>query len=266
MELGRIYDSINSPAIPAKSITIPEMAPCIYISENRVLCYIGAWSKTQVQPVLEWIPEPIVGMHTEDKYVRKLMRGFFQLESGGLYLSDFLDAYYWQDELFKEVPAIIRFPKPAKMSYAVLPEKTWDVKQEYIEELERRLFGLTSIEIEIVLKAYGDIFGLKNKPVQIPRLTFSTKKHDYCRITEQWIPSGFPCISFSVQRDPYDHVSLLGLYRHLQLVILDKDTSIASLMMKNGVPKYLIETIMSISPKYNGTLVSEHLVDYLADN
>lgn len=181
-------------------------------------------------------------------------------------MSDFLDAYYWQDELFKEVPAIIRFPKPVKMSYAVHPEKTWDVKQEYIEELERRLFGLTSIEVEIVLKAYGDIFGLKNKPVQIPRLTFSTKKHDYCRITEQWIPSGFPCISFSVQRDPYDHVSLLGFYRHLQLVILDKDTAIASLMIKNGVPNYLIDTIMSISPKYNGTLVSEHLVDYLADN
>jgi hypothetical protein len=86
-------------------------------------------------------------------------------------------------------------------------------------------FGFTFEELEEVIQAYSKAIdpayfeALRRHGFKEGRITFSKTRDNACDLTGNTIPREFPYITFEESKHNWSHISLIGFYSHLSLLM-----------------------------------------------
>lgn len=241
--MGELFERYDAEPMNGKDITICDHFPAVFISESdEVYCYPGICLNDDNHRNKAGFMHPyyMIGKHSTDSSISDEITGFYRIADGCIVLDDYIDCRLRSKQLFKKINTGIKFSLPGSY-YAVF------VDQEEDEELTRAIFGLTYGELTILLDAYAKVMGTCRDFYTYPRLTRSVNKENFCDLTELWIPKQFPYVTFSENGFDFSHVSMWGLYRHLQLLTGCKINSMFSqVLLKNGATVEVFNNLFNI--------------------
>lgn len=257
-----IYQQLSESEQLGRDVLIEKKFPRIYVTKNnQVYCYTGAYPKNKPthEIGIDIVPWDIVGKHSTDEKVSKNIEGFFRISKGIIYLDRYIDETF-NSVSVKQAERWIRFPSVGEHYFGVINKD--DESED--EVLTREVFGLTYDEIMSIIKSYIPLFGTDKEYIQLPALTRSTHRSNYCDITGAWIPSGYPYITFENGDIPFSHVSLGGFYIYIRLLInRDTKSAAARLLIENGAYEQALKEIIKMAgqSKYGLTQVTESLFE-----
>lgn len=173
--------------------------------EGSPTAYLGYLGSQGGRPFLYHL---CVGRDQEDG--RRSQR-FVQLDHGGLFLSDFLS----DNQRYRIAEdRLLHLPSNPGDGFGVFSRSS----RELDENLTRQLFGATQAELDEFLATF---YSVVRRPVSddyFPKeccTTFSRSSNNWCDLTHQFIPEGFPFIRFGETMYFGGHVSLYGFYRQM---------------------------------------------------
>lgn len=237
------YEKLDIKPKLGKNIHFPDThGRYTYISEEgEVYCYVGVFSIDEdIPPRFHSTPYYFQNIKTS-KY-QNFIYGFFRIKQGCIILDEFLDQKKYKNIKFKKLNEHLYFPQGCKRYFGM----SQDYSSPDSEEVSREVFGLTYLEVLQLTEAYARTFGVyiddkmadfmryRNKNIY-PYCTSSFNNHNYCDLTEMWIPPEFPYIKFADKK--FSHVSLYGFYRHLASLVLLRKHSDVTVEFK----KYILE-------------------------
>ncbi len=242
--MGELFDRYDEAPLKSKDIRIGERYPEIFISEtDEVLCYIGVCTGSLQEPPSTFCSYPynMQGKHSIDKKLAPHIRGFLRLKNGCIFLDDYVDNQFHEDQLYKKIKAGVHFPYPDTY-YGIM--RSYDDED---KDLTHAIFGLTCYELNAVLEAYAKVLGVHTPYLVYPKLTRSGRANNYCELTDLWIPVQFPYIAFENSSYAYSHISLWGFIRHVQLLKAGKQNSVIELALKKaGLDQQIMDRLFSL--------------------
>lgn len=201
---------------------------------QRVQCFLG-YRRDEQPHNLPWY-SPSVALHDRDG--RSSCR-FVELRQGVLERTNFLrdDAYY---KVIDDRRVLL--PKGASSDFGVVFK---DGAED--DELTRQVFGGTRQEFEAVAHALAPVAGRSfHEMLQLPRVTFSKTRSNYCDVTGCLIPKDFPYVAFDTAECDWSHVSLYGLYRLIAFMCPTRSTSPVQVALENaGISSELVRLFMN---------------------
>lgn len=246
--MGELFERFNVEPMQGKDITIGDFFPEIFISEtDEVYCYPGICLADEERSIKASFMRPFYmkGRHSDDSSIVDEIDGFYRIIEGCIVLDDYVDRKFHRKQLFKRIKSGIRFPHPDSY-YAVFVDREED------EELTRAVFGLTYKELTTLLDAYAKVMDTCYAFYTYPKLTRSIANVNFCDLTECWIPERFPYVTFNENGYDFSHVSLWGMYRHMQLITNRRNNSLFSQALLNcGATEDILNRLFKIGTRIN---------------
>ena len=241
-----LYEQINEEEILFKDLKTPEHFPALYIDENdSVYCYLGIIDKDRI--MLKSSPYYLSNKKSSE--IKNYIRGYFMIKNGAILATDmFLDEKkeFYNNAKCKIIPAIIHFPQPQDVSYAIYTKNNKDLDN----ELTRKVFGLTYEELNELIIHFNNVFEIRktyNYYNKYPSITRYIKNDNYCDISNLWIPPEYPYIAFKESDYLYSHISLYGFYQNIQFITnYNLDSITSKKMLENGLNKEILENLFKI--------------------
>ena len=240
--MGALFVKYDSPPVRGRDITMGKHLPEVFVTEkDEVLCFAGVCLKDDTRPQSLFMnPYYFDGKHSTDKDIADTIAAFYRITDGCIVREKYVDNGYYSNRLLKRINCIIKFPS-AYSEYAVLVNDTED------EKLTRKIFGLTQGELIQLLDAYAKVMGTGDEYSKLPRLTRNTRISNYCEVTDVWIPEQFPYVAFAERGCDFSHVSLYGLYRHIQLLTgYDINSVFARALIRSGASETTLDRVLGI--------------------
>lgn len=106
-------------------------------------------------------------------------------------------------------------------------------------------FGFTFAELEEIIQAYCKAFALYG--YKEGRITFSNSRDNNCDLTGNVIPRQFPYITFAQSDYLWSHISFIGFYSHLSLLMQNgNESAFYQVMVDSGCSEELLERVIEI--------------------
>lgn len=246
--MEKLYKELETEEFLGKDSVIPDFGHShLYLSERGdFFCFTGICLDGKENQVFNCWPYYFV---KKKPATLKSVRSFFQVKNGCILASSFLDSNLYNNLKFKRIPEYIFRLPTVNTYYFGIEKKVSKNNYEYFEEneeLTRLCFGLTYSELEFVLEKYAKFLGLKNDYIQYPKLTRSLRGMNFCDLTGNWIPEGFPYITYG-NENAFSHVSLHGFYKYFSMLFATKNNPKLYSFMINEIGKELINRICAIN-------------------
>ncbi len=115
-------------------------------------------------------------------------------------------------------------------------------------------FGFTFEELSEIIQAYCKTFRIYG--YQEGRITFSKTNDNQCDLTGNTIPQGFPYITFAPSDCLWSHISFIGFYSHLSLLIKNgNESALYRSMIDSGCPEELLKRVIEIPSQVSANRV-----------
>ena len=244
--MGALFDQYPGRGRKGSGITISHGDIMIFVSErDEVFLYTGICPNDDSihYKGLNCNPYTMHGLHSTNRSVRDMIRNFYRIADGCIYLDYYVDSISYKDERYKQIKAGLALATTC-VDYGVRVNGQDDIA------LTRAVFGLTLSELSDLVNASAKVLSFTGDYSWFPRLTRSVNRDNYCDLTGAWIPAKFPYIAFAESGCDFSHVSLWGFYRLIQLHTYGRlESQVSKVLLEAGIEKSLLNRVFELGKK-----------------